>query len=84
VLEQELDTALAADRGLVVVDLRELEFIDSTGIGLLVKAHRQAHDSGREFGLVNGTAQVERLLKLTGLSERLTVVDTVEELLAGD
>ena len=82
-LEDELDKALDGGAGRIVVDLRELEFIDSTGLSVLVKAHQRAQESDQEFGLVKGGAQVQRLLSLTGLSDRLTVAETPEELLDG-
>lgn len=82
-LEDEFDKVLGAGAKSVVVDLRELEFIDSTGLSVLVKAHQRAQDSGQGFGLVKGGSQVQRLLALTGLSDRLTVADTPEELLDG-
>ena len=80
-LEEELDRVAGSAR--VVIDLRELEFIDSTGLSVLVKAHQRAGEEGREFGLVKGAGQVERLLSLTGLAERLNVADAPEELLSG-
>jgi anti-anti-sigma factor len=82
-LEEELERALASDAPCVIVDLRDVEFIDSTGLGVLVKANQQAVDGGRRFGLVQGGAQVQRLLSLTGLSERLTVAGTPEEIIGG-
>jgi len=81
-LEEELGKLVDAES--VILDLRPLEFIDSTGLSVLVKAHQEAQDEGREFGLIKGGAQVQRLLALTGLDERLTVVDAPEELLRGD
>jgi len=81
VLEAELERVGGADPTLVVVDLRELEFIDSTGLSVLVRAHQRAQEAGSRFGLVNGPSQVQRLLSLTGIRERMTVVDTPEELL---
>lgn len=80
-LEQELAKAKASDAQLVILDLRDLEFIDSTGLSILIKAHQQAEESGRRFAVVRGRAQVQRLLGLTGLEERLTLVDSPEELL---
>lgn len=80
--ELEAELARAADHGLVIVDLRELEFIDSTGLGVLVKAHQQAQEAGRRFALVRGAGQVQRLLGLTGLSDQLPVAETREELLS--
>jgi anti-anti-sigma factor len=57
------------------------KFMDSTGLSILVEAHQRAVDAGRRFGLVKGSAQVQRLLALTGVAERLTLVDAPEELL---
>jgi anti-anti-sigma factor len=80
-LEEELGKL--RDPEFLIVDLRGLEFIDSTGLSVLVKAHQGAQEAGRGFGLVKGGAQVQRLLALTGLDERLTVADAPEELLPG-
>ncbi len=83
VLDRELDlVASTADRAPLVLDLTRLEFMDSTGLSLLVKAHQHAVESGRRFGLIKGSAQVERLLSLTGVGERIAVADSLAELLA--
>lgn len=82
-LEGELERVCQSDAGVVIVDLRELEFLDSTGLSVLVKASRRAVEAGRRFALVRGRPQVQRLLELTGVADRLTVVDTPEELLGG-
>jgi anti-anti-sigma factor len=78
-LEQELDRVSESE--LVIVDLRKLDFIDSTGLSVLVKANQRAVDAGRRFALVNGGSQVQRLLDLTGVADHLTIVDSPEELL---
>jgi anti-sigma B factor antagonist len=80
-LREELERAQNAGAELVILDLRELVFMDSTGLSVVVKAHQRALESGRRFAVVRGGKQVERLLTLTGVSERLTVVDQPEELL---
>jgi anti-anti-sigma factor len=82
-LDDAIDRAFESSASPLVVDLRELEFIDSTGLGVLVKASQRARDSERGFGLVRGGAQVQRLLDLTGLADRLTVADTPEEIVGG-
>jgi anti-anti-sigma factor len=74
-LEEELGRALSSGSPLIVVDLENLDFIDSTGLSVLVRAHQQAQDQGLQLGLVNAGAQVERLLSLTGLADRLTLSD---------
>lgn len=80
VLERELEKLQGA--ALIVVDLRGLSFIDSTGLGVLVRAHQAAEEQGRRFGLVRGNGQVNRLLSLTGLDEELLVGDFADQLMS--
>jgi anti-sigma B factor antagonist len=82
-LEEELTRVAESDTEQVIIDLRELEFMDSTGLSTLVKAHQRAQEAGQEFVLVRGSHQVQRLLSLTGVAERLTFADAPEELLGG-
>jgi anti-anti-sigma factor len=80
-LEEELERVAANGANLVIVDLRSLDFIDSTGLGLLIKAHRRAEAAGRRFAIVRGQSQVQKLLGVTGIEQRLTLVDSPEDLL---
>ena len=82
-LEQELERGAAAQAEVVIVDLRGLEFMDSTGLSVLVRAHQRASENGQRFGVVRGPQQVQRLLSLTGVADRLTLADTPDELLSG-
>jgi anti-sigma B factor antagonist len=82
-LEQELDRAWESDVEQLVIDLRTLEFMDSTGLSVIVSAHQRLSDSGRKLSIVRGPQQVQRLLDLTGVSERLHLIDTPEEVLTG-
>jgi anti-sigma B factor antagonist len=79
-LEQQLDHHMTAGVGLVIVDLRQLEFMDSTGLSVLVRAHQRAVDAGQRFAIVRGPQQVQRLLTLTGVADRLTLVDSPDEI----
>jgi anti-sigma B factor antagonist len=78
-LEEELDRVAQSDAKVVIVDLRNLEFMDSTGLSVLVRAHQRAEEDGRRLGLVNGSQQVQRLLSLTGVADRLTLADAPDE-----
>lgn len=78
-VEEELNAALETATQLIVVDLETLDFIDSTGLSVLVRAQQRAREAGLELGLINPGAQVERLLNLTGLSERLTLTESLPE-----
>ncbi|MBV8953373.1 MAG: STAS domain-containing protein [Solirubrobacterales bacterium] len=83
-LEHALERLPASEAELMIVDLRGLEFMDSTGLHLLVQAQQKAHASGRRFALIKGGEQVQRLFELTGVTENLTIVDSPEELLEVD
>jgi len=74
-LERELDRAESGVGATLVLDLSELEFIDSTGIALLVEAARRASEGGFELKALRGSGQVERVLELTGVAELLDFLD---------
>ncbi len=71
-LEQRLSELLAGAPAAIVVDLAGVEFIDSSGLSVLIRAQQQASASGVAFGVQNPRAQAHRLFSLTGLDERLT------------
>jgi anti-sigma B factor antagonist len=67
ILEERLRAALSDGAGRLVVDLRNLEFMDSTGLALLARWERDARRDGHDLGLIRGEARVHRLFELTGL-----------------
>jgi len=82
-LEAELQRVSGTETELLVLDLRRLEFMDSTGLSIIVKAHQHLADEGRTLCLIRGPQQVQRLLDLTGVAERIALADTPEEILNG-
>lgn len=61
--------------GTLVVDLRRVEFIDSTGLRAVIAADERARSAGRRFIVVRGPAAVERVFSVTQLDQRLDLVD---------
>jgi anti-sigma B factor antagonist len=55
----------------VVADLRELTFIDSSGIRVLWQAHQRAERQGARLSVIPGSGDVRRALRMTGLLDRL-------------
>jgi anti-sigma B factor antagonist len=82
-LQEELDRISASDSQLLIIDLRELDFMDSTGLSVLVRAHQRAEEQGRRLAMVKGPQQVQRLLSLTGVADRLTLIESPGDLLGG-
>jgi anti-sigma B factor antagonist len=68
-VQEALDELCAVGWKSIVLDLRELSFIDSTGLSLLLEAERAAQRDGAAFAIVDGSPAVARLLEVVGLSE---------------
>jgi anti-sigma B factor antagonist len=83
-LEGPLEQAIAAGEPLLI-DLSECEFIDSTGIAMIVRAWQQLGDGGSEPGrgvICSGNEQVRRVLEITGLEDSIAIYADRDEALA--
>jgi anti-anti-sigma factor len=80
-LERELEAATALPDGGVVLDLSACEFIDSTGIALIVTAWQQLAGEDR-FSLCGVGDQVRRVLDITGLESTIPTHASREEALS--
>jgi anti-sigma B factor antagonist len=49
------------------LDLGQVNFIDSTGLGMLVSVLKEAKEKGGQVSLVNPNREIQRLLQITGL-----------------
>jgi anti-sigma B factor antagonist len=76
-LDAEVDR-LAQEPGVerVVLDLRGLEFLDSSGLRLVALAERRLSVAGRSFVLVRGPEVVQRVFDITRMGDRLRFVDS--------
>ena len=67
---------------LLVLDLRDLDFVDSAGMSRILAARRRARRAGRRLVLVRGSRPVQRFLQLAALTEHFDYVNTPEEAFA--
>jgi anti-sigma B factor antagonist len=74
-IEAALKDACADESGLVVVDLRNLTFIDSSGLHVLITGHEQCIARGHELRVIPGPANIQRLFELAGMNDVLPFVD---------
>ena len=91
-LDGELDMATAEQlqhamdgldgQSMVVLDLEQLEFIDSTGLRSVLSVLERCRDRGQEFAVTRGSQQVQRLLGVTGVAKHLRIIDAADEVLA--
>src|SRR5262245_41731249 len=66
-LEREVARIEARHPAEMVIDLSSLEFLDSTGLGLLVMATERAGTNGTKLAFLRGADAVARLFELTGV-----------------
>jgi anti-sigma B factor antagonist len=84
-LEEPLDAAVNGGDGSILIDLSGCEFIDSTGIALIVRAWQklEGEDSGSgRLAICNYNEQVRRVLEVSGLDRSIPVHETREAGLA--
>lgn len=71
----------ASERGghQLIVDLTQVDFLDSTGLGALIGGQRRAREFNGEVRLVAKEGQILRLLRITGLLKVFSVYATLED-----
>jgi anti-anti-sigma factor len=57
----------------IIVDLHDVEFIDSTGLGVLIGARRRSQDAGVKLLLARPSRATHRLLAITGMRRHFTI-----------
>ena len=75
--DEELRLVEAARPSCVVLDLRELEFLDSCGLARLLAARRRARKAGHRLLLVRGRPTIQRIFALTAVDEAFEMVSDV-------
>lgn len=83
-LRAAVDDALHAGHTHLVVDLAETEFIDSTGLRMLIACLRTARDAGGDLRMANAGSQAQMTFKLTGVDRILILYPSVEAAYAGE
>jgi anti-sigma B factor antagonist len=59
----------------LVLDLRGVRFLDSTGLRLVLELDAAAQEAGHELALIRGSAVVQRIFEVTQVSDRLKFID---------
>ena len=67
----------------LIVDLNHVEFLDSTGLGVLVGALKRLRGVGGEFALVCDQERVLKIFRITGLDRVFTLYNSIESATAG-
>ena len=74
-IEARIRSAEAEEPLVILIDLRQVSFLDSSGLRLILGAAVRAKAAGRRLVLVRGPERVQRVFELTNLQSRLEFVD---------
>lgn len=74
-VEAALDDLREEGCGDIVLDLRGLTFMDSTGLRLVIRWDIAAREQGFRFAVVPGGDVVQRVFSLTGMNDHLTIAE---------
>lgn len=74
-VREQVDELLAAGFSRLVLDLRDVTFMDSTGLRLVIELARSSEGDGWKLALVDGPAAVRRVFDATALRARLPFVE---------
>ena len=78
-VEAALTSALASRPTVLIADGTGMAFCDSSGIGTLVHAHRQAAATGAQLRVVITTSPVRRILELIGADQLLLIYPSLPD-----
>jgi anti-sigma B factor antagonist len=70
-LQSEIESEAFDAAEVVVLDLDDVQFIDSAGLRVVLAAHERTAERGQRLALTPGSPQVQRLLSIAGVNGRL-------------
>jgi anti-sigma B factor antagonist len=82
-LKERLVALVSGGRSRLVLDLGGVDFLDSTGLGMIVSALKRARTHGGDLRIVSSESRITRLFEITGLDKALAVLPTVDDAIAG-
>jgi anti-sigma B factor antagonist len=80
-LQEHMEKVEAQAPAIVVLDLQDLQFVDSAGLRVILAAHQRSRELGWDLALTRGTEQVQRLFEIAGVGAHLRIVASPDELL---
>jgi anti-sigma B factor antagonist len=82
-LDETLSGLVAGGRTALVVDLTGVDFLDSTGLGVLVKALKRVRELDGRLAVVAREERIRKVFRITGLDSVMGLTDSVDTALAG-
>lgn len=67
----------------MILDLRGLNFMDSSGIGLIMGRYKNCNDRQGNISIISTSPYIDRILKMSGLLKIVNVYSTIDEAMKG-
>ena len=83
VLREELASLIDSERTDLIVDLSQVGFMDSTGLGVLVGALKKVRTLGGDLRLVINQEKILKVFRITALTQVFTIHSSIDEALQG-
>ena len=77
-LRDALEEVLGAGRAWIIADLKQLTYLDSTGLGILVGTAKKCRQAGGDLSVASERRNLLRIFQISGTEEILNVVANVE------
>jgi anti-sigma B factor antagonist len=77
-LKEQLVQLVGGGRSRIAVDLEQVEFLDSTGLGVLIGGLKRAREAGGELALAGPREPVRKVLSITGLDRVFPIHESVD------
>lgn len=77
-LRDALEEVLKAGRAWIIADLKQLNYLDSTGLGILVGTAKKCRQAGGDLSVASDRRNLMRIFQISGTEEILNVVADVE------
>lgn len=77
-LRKEIDELIGNGEDQLVIDLQDVEFLDSSALSVLVSALRQVREAGGDLTLACSQPRLLQVFQITNLEEVFTIHDSLE------
>jgi anti-anti-sigma factor len=81
-IEGAISATVPSEGAVLVLDLRDVDFLDSSGLRVVLRIDREQREAGKRLVVVRGGRRVARVLELTGAERQLEMVDDPAEIQA--
>lgn len=79
-LEEAIEDVETSSPAILVLDLQDLQFLDSAGLRVILAAHERSQQQVWEFAITRGSEQVQRLFTIAGVGDHLRIIASPGEL----